>query len=71
MSAPIPQIPGIYTHVELGMHFARWADQMRHLPTPAMVMSRFGVSRATAYRYVAAYRNCPKAATPALAGRSA
>lgn len=50
--------PGVRHQLELGIQFARWADQLHYVPTPAMVMRRFNVSRATAYRYLSAYRNC-------------
>jgi hypothetical protein len=33
------------------MRFAVWAAQLHAFPTPEQVRERFGVSRATAYRY--------------------
>jgi hypothetical protein len=33
------------------MRFAAWAMQLHAFPTPQQVRDRFGVSRATAYRY--------------------
>lgn len=40
--------------LEFVIEFLRWADNT--VPTPAEIMGRFGVSRATAYRYRLAYR---------------
>jgi hypothetical protein len=43
--------------VELGIRFALWAQQNRRRPTADEVMAAFGVSRATAYRYCAAWQS--------------
>lgn len=48
--------PGIGSAIELGMRFARWAAAQREEPSPASIMRAFGVSRATAFRYLEAYR---------------
>lgn len=40
--------------LEFVIEFLRWADGT--VPDPAAIMDRFGVSRATAYRYQLAYR---------------
>lgn len=49
--------PGISSSLELGMRFAHWADLDGVSPTPKRIMCAFGVSRATAFRYLDAYRN--------------
>ena len=40
--------------LEFVIEFLRWADGV--VPEPVEIMDRFGVSRATAYRYQLAYR---------------
>lgn len=40
--------------LEFVIEFLRWADGV--VPDPAAIMDRFGVCRATAYRYRLAYR---------------
>lgn len=40
--------------LEFVIEFLRWADGT--VPSPVEIMDRFGVSRATAYRYRLAYR---------------
>lgn len=48
---------GYISHAEMGMRFVLWASQLRRWPTYRDVMAAFGVSRATAHRYLNAYRN--------------
>lgn len=44
---------GVGIALEFVIEFLRWADNT--VPSPAEIMDRFGVSRATAYRYRLAY----------------
>ena len=48
---------GISSSLELGMRFAYWAGRGADSPTPQQIMREFEVSRATAFRYLDAYRN--------------
>ena len=43
------------TTVEAAIRFASWCDQQRHL-SAQRAMERFGLQKATAYRWVASYR---------------
>lgn len=43
------------TTVEAAIRFASWCDQQRHL-SAQRAMERFGLHKATAYRWVASYR---------------
>ena len=55
VSTGIPEnAQGAAIALEFVIEFLRWADNT--VPTPAEIMGRFGVSRATAYRYRLAYR---------------
>lgn len=55
VSVGIPEnAQGTAIALEFVIEFLRWANGT--LPTPAAIMDRFGVSRATAYRYQLAYR---------------
>lgn len=58
--------PGTGSAIELGMRFARWASAQREEPSPASVMRAFGVSRATAFRYLEAYRGFVSIDDPAI-----
>lgn len=58
--------PGIGSAIELGMRFARWASAQREEPSPASIMQAFGVSRATAFRYLEAYRSVASIDEPAI-----
>ncbi|PXV54207.1 hypothetical protein SAMN04487785_11413 [Dyella jiangningensis] len=49
--------PGYGTNLEFGMRFLLWADGLGHWPNFREVMSAFGVSKASAYRYLDSYRN--------------
>lgn len=55
--APRALPPGIGSVFEFGMRFAHWAGKTDDLPTACQVMKEFSVSRATAFRYIDAYRN--------------
>ncbi len=40
-----------YSSTRVIMEFMRWAVELQQFPTVAAIISRFGVSRATAYRW--------------------
>ena len=42
--------------LDFAFQFLAWADEPGRLVTPRTIAARFGVSRATAYRYLAAWR---------------
>lgn len=42
-----------YGYMFAAIQFARWAGGLRHFPTCNQVIARFGVGRATAYRWLA------------------
>jgi hypothetical protein len=46
---------GIVNHLQWAMEFVTWASSLRTAPSPAQIQQRFGVSRATSYRYKAAW----------------
>lgn len=48
---------GTSSLLEFGMRFAYWAGRGTSSPTPQQIMREFEVSRATAFRYLDAYRN--------------
>jgi len=48
-------IAGMVTTLEFAWRFSSWAEKQREL-TPAKIMASLGVSRATAYRYLAAWK---------------
>lgn len=49
---------GASTSLEFVIEFLLWTDGV--VPKPIQIMDRFGVSRATAYRYQLAYRTMLK-----------
>ncbi|MCL1552831.1 MULTISPECIES: hypothetical protein [Xanthomonas] len=44
------------SHLEFALRFTQWMQARRQKPTVSDMMERWGMSRATAYRYKAAYR---------------
>lgn len=46
------------TAIEKAIYFIQWMDAQRTLPDYRAVMDRFDVAKATAYRWLAAYRDC-------------
>jgi hypothetical protein len=46
----------MYTALEFSMEFLDWAATLHGEPTPKLIQQRFSVCRATAYRWIAAYR---------------
>lgn len=46
---------GTCKHLETAFRFYAWALQHTHVPSAVQIMARFDVSRATAYRWRAAY----------------
>ena len=51
------EIPaGVTASLEMAIRFTDWADQMGPRLTPAAIKGRYGCSRATSYRWFAAYR---------------
>lgn len=47
---------GVGTSLELAIRFAAWADSMGDRLSPAAIREHFGCSRATSYRWFAAYK---------------
>jgi hypothetical protein len=47
---------GIIHTIEWCMSFVAWAKSLRDPPTPQEISQKFGVSRATGYRYHAAWQ---------------
>ena len=47
---------GMYTALEFSMEFLDWTATLHGEPTPKLIQQRFSVCRATAYRWIAAYR---------------
>lgn len=41
------------------IELVRWFDRQRNTVTAAMVVERFDVARATAYRYIRQFRDSP------------
>ncbi|WP_338339120.1 hypothetical protein [Xanthomonas euvesicatoria] len=50
------ECPGLQSQIEFALRFTRWMQERRKKPTAEEMMERWGMSRATAYRYKAAYR---------------
>lgn len=50
-----PKIAGIANAFELVLRFAAWAGQLRGDPSVEQIRDQFNVSRATAYRWRAAW----------------
>lgn len=48
-------VVGIVHHLQWSLEFVRWASTRHQPPTAAQISKRFGVSRATGYRYKAAW----------------
>jgi len=48
---------GVSSRMEFFMRFALWAERIEQFITAEMVVNHFGVSRATAYRYLDAWKN--------------
>jgi hypothetical protein len=49
--------PGVGSLFELGIRFATWADNQRTPLSYRLVMSKFGISRATAFKWLRAWKN--------------
>jgi len=49
--------PGACGNIEFALHFAAWMASCRRPPAVPEIMSRWCMSRATAYRYLARYRD--------------
>jgi transposase len=49
--------PGIVASLEQTIRFLDWAEDMGDRLTPAAIKEKFGCSRATSYRWFAAYRD--------------
>ncbi len=47
---------GNFAKFEFAIRFATWADSLRKVPSRQDVQNRYDISRATACRYLAAYR---------------
>ena len=45
-----------YGEMVRGIRFGRWMAAQRHFPTAQQVMDRFGCHRATAFRWLAQFR---------------
>lgn len=50
------EAPGLQSQIEFALRFTQWMQTRRKKPTAEEMMDRWGMSRATAYRYKAAYR---------------
>jgi hypothetical protein len=48
-------VAGIVDRLHWSLVFTRWAASLHNPPTVAQISERFGVSRATSYRYKAAW----------------
>lgn len=56
MAVALRKLPcGMQTALEFAMEFRDWADR-QHAVTVESIRARWGVSRATAYRWIGAYR---------------
>jgi hypothetical protein len=51
-----PQSAGMLTALEFAFEFSAWAEQHHGRPTWQQIARRWGVSRATAYRWLRAWR---------------
>ena len=49
-----PHAMGMASALEFALEFGEWASECRHL-TPELIQRRWGVSRATSYRYLTAW----------------
>ena len=47
---------GNLSHIDEAIHFLLWCDEQHAEPSIQAIKTRFGVSRATAYRRLAAWR---------------
>jgi len=54
---------GVHSNFELGIRFAQWIDSLPSDPTWRQVKRKFRVERATAFRWLAAYRAAHKSRT--------
>ncbi|MBG3850076.1 hypothetical protein ABQZ69_03700 [Xanthomonas sp. WHRI 8391] len=50
------ECPGVQSQIEFALRFTQWMQARRQKATASEMMDRWGMSRATAYRYKAAYR---------------
>lgn len=50
-------LPGVHTQLEFAFRFIAWASARRQPATVRDAVAHFGMSRATAWRYLNAYRN--------------
>jgi transposase len=48
-------VQGCRTSFELALRFIDWANRLGGTPTRAQIQERYGVSRATAYRWKSAW----------------
>jgi len=54
----VTELPaGISSRPEFFMRFALWAEQVERFISPEMIANHFGVSRATSYRWLEAWRS--------------
>ena len=58
-SSPRSLTPGAASGLETAIRFVRWMDSRHGAPTWQEVRERFGLRRATAYRWLKAYRETP------------
>lgn len=55
LKMPLPKnVPGLVNALHWSIQFTSWAATLRQPPTWQQISERFGVSRATAFRYRAA-----------------
>lgn len=58
-ASPRSVSPGSASGMETAIRFVRWMDARHGAPTWQEVRERFGLRRATAYRWLKAYRETP------------
>lgn len=51
------QQPGLAGNIEFAFAFVSWMQSRRTPATPSDLLDRFGMGRATAYRYLRRYRD--------------
>lgn len=51
-----PKVAGIASAFELSLRFVAWTGQLHAEPTVSQICEQFGIHRATAYRWLAAWR---------------